>query len=238
VAGEAVLGEVQHGHLGRRVLPMFVPIQRLVCLAGQRVAEKVEMPRHLLAGPHQPLGVMREGAECGQHAWGLRGVLPLLRMQAHGDHRREGLEKVVHGGLEAAWRGLGHPATLPGGEEGKAQQDGTGAQRAAPEQGALQHASYSGHHGALLDRLSLLDTPWGDQVYPHSDWWVRGLGAGAPSPSPRIPGNFRARLLCAWAPLMSTTSGGTSGLGRDSLSPSRTTCLIGGTVSRLSGIWS
>ena len=107
MASEAALGKVLHGELGCLILSVFVPMQRLLCLVGQSVAEKVEMPRHLLAVCRQHPGVIRESAQSGKNMRALRRVLKLLCIQTHREHHREGLENVTHGALEAAGRGIG-----------------------------------------------------------------------------------------------------------------------------------
>ena len=64
VAGKAALGELMQRKLRCLVLRLFVPLQHRLCLAGKRVAEKVEMLWHILAMRRQIPGVLGECPQC------------------------------------------------------------------------------------------------------------------------------------------------------------------------------
>jgi hypothetical protein len=76
--------------------------------------------------------------------------LKLLGIQTHREHRRECLEDVAHGTLEAAWRGIGCDAHVSGAAYMKTQQHAKGRCKVAPAPGSVQQSLQIAHHEPLL----------------------------------------------------------------------------------------
>src|SRR4029453_1783312 len=139
VTRKAVLGESLEQETGLRILPLGVALGRVVGTSGQRVAQKTEALWHILAMRVELLGVLGKGPERRLDALTLLWRLKLLGIETPGKDAGQGLEELVHGGLDIPTWGAVLRHRLPREEES---QDN--------EKRCKSHRAWSCVHGLYL----------------------------------------------------------------------------------------